>query len=291
MQDVEIHYLTRSSFRSIMDNNPILDKVHSYDESLSEILPILKKENFDFVVDLHNNIRSLRVKLALRKPSGTFPKLNFKKWLLVNFKRNNMPKIHIVDRYFKAVEQLGVRNDGQGLDFFISVKERVDPEVTFGWPKDGYIGLVVGAAHFTKRIPLVKLREICSQATLPIVALGGKDDAHIGEALAAEFPQKVYNACGKCTLNQSASVVKNARHIITGDTGLMHIAAAFQKPITVLWGNTVPELGMYPYLTESTWQSLEVQHLDCRPCSKIGFQRCPKGHFKCMLEQDVSGIR
>lgn len=274
-----------------MDNNPILDKVHSYDESLSEILPILKKENFDFVVDLHNNIRSLRVKLALRKPSGTFPKLNFKKWLLVNFKRNNMPKIHIVDRYFKAVEQLGVRNDGQGLDFFISVKERVDPEVTFGWPKDGYIGLVVGAAHFTKRIPLVKLREICSQATLPIVALGGKDDAHIGEALAAEFPQKVYNACGKCTLNQSASVVKNARHIITGDTGLMHIAAAFQKPITVLWGNTVPELGMYPYLTESTWQSLEVQHLDCRPCSKIGFQRCPKGHFKCMLEQDVSGIR
>ncbi len=289
MQDVEIHYLTRTSFRSIMDNNPIVDKVHAYTNSLSEVIPALKQEKFDYIVDLHNNLRSFRIKMMLRRPSATFPKLNFKKWLLVNFKRKNMPDIHIVDRYFKAAEQLGVRNDGQGLDFFIAVKDRVDPQETFGWPKQGYIGLVVGAAHFTKRIPLEKLREICAMIKLPIVALGGKEDAHIGEALEKEFPGHVYNSCGKFSLNQSASVVKNAKHIITADTGLMHIAAAFQRPITILWGNTVPELGMYPYLTE--WQSLEVEGLNCRPCSKIGFQKCPKGHFKCMLEQDVSSIR
>ncbi len=290
MQDVEIHYLTRKPFRSIVDNNPIVDKVHVYDQSLSEVIPALKAEQFDHIIDLHRNLRSFRIKMALRRPSTTFPKLNFKKWLLVNFKKNAMPDIHIVDRYFKAVEELGVRNDGMGLDFFISVKERVNPEESFGWPKEGYVGLVVGAAHFTKRIPLEKLREICRNIQLPIVALGGKEDAHIGAALENEFPGRVYNACGKCSLNQSASVVKNAKHIITADTGLMHIAAAFQRPITVLWGNTVPELGMYPYLTESTWKGLEVKGLDCRPCSKIGFQKCPKGHFKCMLEQDVSLI-
>lgn len=273
-----------------MDNNPIVDKVHFYKDSLSEVIPALKKEKFDHIVDLHRNLRSFRVKMMLRRPSSTFPKLNFKKWLLVNFKQRNMPDIHIVDRYFKAVEELGVRNDGQGLDYFIAVKERVDPQITFGWPKEGYVGLVVGAAHFTKRIPLEKLREICKNIKLPIVALGGKEDEKIGEALSEEF-QHVYNACGKCTLNQSASVVKNAKHIITADTGLMHIAAAFQRPITVLWGNTVPELGMFPYLTETTWQSLEVEGLNCRPCSKIGFQKCPKGHFKCMLAQDVGLIR
>lgn len=291
MQDVEIHYLTKSSFSSIMENNPIVDKVHSYNKSIREVIPDLKKEKFDFVVDLHNNLRSARVKFALRRPSATFPKLNFKKWLLVNFKKNYMPRIHIVDRYFKAVEQLGVTNDGQGLDFFISVKERVVPEITFGWPKEGYVALVVGAAHFTKRIPIEMLRSICRKIDLPIVAIGGKEDSKIGEKLATEFKGKVYNACGKCTLNQSASVIKNAHHVITADTGMMHIAAAFQKPITVLWGNTVPQLGMYPYMPSTTWQSLEVEGLDCRPCSKIGFQKCPKGHFRCMMDQNTSLIR
>jgi len=288
--DAEIHYLTKTNFRSITENNPLLDKVHSFDQSIKEILPALKKEKFDFVVDLHNNLRSFRVRTALRRPSATFPKLNFKKWILVNFKKNLLPDIHIVDRYFKAVEPLGVVNDGQGLDFFISVKERVVPELTFGWPKENYIALVVGAAHFTKRIPLEKLREICRNTEGPIVALGGKEDAATGEKLAAEFPEKVYHACGKCSLNQSASVIKHARHVITGDTGLMHIAAAFQRPITVLWGNTVPEFGMYPYVQNTKWQSLEVDGLDCRPCSKIGFSKCPKGHFKCMLDQQVSQI-
>ncbi len=290
MPNAEIHFLTKTAFRSITENNPLLDVVHSFDSSLKEILPHLKKEKFDFVVDLHNNLRSWRVRMALGRPSATFPKLNVKKWLLVNFKKNYLPETHIVDRYFEAVRPLGILNDHQGLDFFISVKERVVPELTFGWPKEQYTALVVGAAHFTKRIPIEKLMEICERLDGPIVALGGKEDAEIGEKLAEAFPNKVYHACGKCSLNQSASVIKHAKHVITADTGLMHIAAAFQRPITVLWGNTVPEFGMYPYVQDVQWQSLEVKDLDCRPCSKIGFQKCPKGHFRCMMDQDVSLI-
>ncbi len=274
-----------------MDNNPLIDKVHAYDKSLSEVIPELKKENFDFIVDLHNNLRSFRVKMMLRRRSATFPKLNFKKWILVNFKRDTMPSVHIVDRYFKAVEPLGVSNDGQGLDYFILVKDRVDPKADFGFPIEGYVGLVVGAAHFTKRIPLQKLVQICENLNFPVVALGGPEDVAIGEALEKQFPGKVHNACGKYNLHQSACIVKQARHIITADTGLMHIAAAFSKPITVIWGNTVPELGMYPYLAEGEWQSLEVEGLNCRPCSKIGFRKCPKGHFKCMLDQDVGLVK
>ncbi len=288
--NAEIHYLTRTPFRSIVDHSPIVDKVFAYSKKLSEVVPELKQENYDFVVDLHHNLRSQRIKLALRKPSGTFPKLNIAKWLLVNFKKRSMPDIHIVDRYFKAVEKLGVNNDHQGLDFFISVKERVVPEMVFGWPKEGYIALVAGAAHFTKRIPISKLREICATSPMPVVVLGGKEDVEIGELLMNEFPQYVYNACGKCSLNQSASVIKHAKHVITADTGLMHIAAAFHRKITVLWGNTVPELGMYPYQTEVPWNSLQVEGLSCRPCSKIGYQKCPKGHFKCMMDQDVTRI-
>ena len=71
--------------------------------------------------------------------------------------------------------------------------------------------------------------------------------------------------------------------MVSHDTGLMHIAAAFGKEIFSVWGNTVPAFGMYPYRTE--FRVLEVPGLACRPCSKIGFAKCPQGHFKCMRDQ------
>ncbi|MBK8562534.1 MAG: hypothetical protein IPN76_04120 [Saprospiraceae bacterium] len=74
---------------------------------------------------------------------------------------------------------------------------------------------------------------------------------------------------------------------------MMHIAAAFQKRILSIWGNTMPALGMYPYFGEANADkntSFEVPDLTCRPCSKIGHQTCPKGHFRCMNDQDVKKI-
>jgi ADP-heptose:LPS heptosyltransferase len=68
----------------------------------------------------------------------------------------------------------------------------------------------------------------------------------------------------------------------------MHIAAALRKPIVSIWGNTIPEFGMYPYFPMNSARSVisEVKDLHCRPCSKLGFKKCPKQHFKCMMLQD-----
>ena len=70
----------------------------------------------------------------------------------------------------------------------------------------------------------------------------------------------------------------------------MHIAAAFKKKIISIWGNTIPEFGMYPYLPDKSSEIIQVENLKCRPCSKIGFQKCPKKHFKCMLEIDEERV-
>ncbi|MEM6699004.1 MAG: glycosyltransferase family 9 protein, partial [Bacteroidota bacterium] len=90
----------------------------------------------------------------------------------------------------------------------------------------------------------------------------------------------------------SASVVRQAYKVITHDTGMMHIAAAFQKEILSVWGNTIPEFGMYPYYGSQKDRNttFEVNNLSCRPCSKIGHETCPKGHFKCMELQDTGAI-
>jgi len=283
--DCELHFLTKKAFVSIVVNNPNVDKVHSIEKDVNEIIPQLYKEDFDFVVDLHNNIRTYLVKKKLKKPSASFNKLNIQKWILVNFKRNFLPDIHIVDRYFKTLESLGVENDNQGLDFFIDENDKIKKSQLPEYHRDGFIGIVIGGKHSTKILPDEKIISICKKINKPIILLGGPDDFEKGEIIQKNFGDKVYNSCGKYSINQSASLISLAEKVITNDTGLMHIAAAYKKKIVSVWGNTVPAFGMYPYLPEAVKENsliVEVKNLNCRPCSKIGFKECPKKHFKCM---------
>lgn len=285
IMDCELHFLTKKAFVSIVVNNPNVDKVHSIEKDVNEIIPQLYKEDFDFVVDLHNNIRTYLVKKKLKKPSASFNKLNIQKWILVNFKRNFLPDIHIVDRYFKTLESLGVENDNQGLDFFIDENDKIKKSQLPEYHRDGFIGIVIGGKHSTKILPDEKIISICKKINKPIILLGGPDDFEKGEIIQKNFGDKVYNSCGKYSINQSASLISLAEKVITNDTGLMHIAAAYKKKIVSVWGNTVPAFGMYPYLPEAVKENsliVEVKNLNCRPCSKIGFKECPKKHFKCM---------
>lgn len=282
----EVHVLTRKSNRNLFVSNPYVDQVHGYENSLSEVIPILVKAKYDHIVDLHKNLRSFRVRLALKKPASSFPKLNVQKYLLVNFKINRMPAVHIVDRYFEAVKPLGVINDGLGLDYFIPEQDQlqlVDLPEAF---RNGFVAVVVGGKHATKVLPAEKVIEVCHHLSCPIILLGGPEDAEMAESIANELGSQVWNSCGLFNLNQSASVLKLAKSVLTNDTGLMHIAAAFHKPIVSVWGNTIPELGMYPYLPSAGDQSVIIENksLECRPCSKIGYKKCPKGHFRCMLD-------
>lgn len=288
--ETEIHYLTKKSFRGILENNPHISKVHTIEKEVNEIINELKKENFDFIADLHNNIRSSQVKLKLGKPSASFKKLNFRKWLLVNFKIDTMPAVHVVDRYLQTVEALGIKNDHKGLDYFIPGKDEVNIASLPLSHQNGYIGFVIGAKHFTKQLPVEKIISICKKINRPIVLLGGKEDLERAEMIEKAVGPGIYNSCGKYNLNQSASLVKQAAKIISHDTGLMHIAAAFKKEIVSVWGNTVPAFGFTPYLPAAGSKMVEVKGLSCRPCSKIGYDQCPKGHFKCMKEMDENSV-
>jgi lipopolysaccharide heptosyltransferase II len=288
--ETEIHYLTKKAFRSILENNPYIAQVHTIEKDVNEVIADLKKENFDHIIDLHNNLRSAEVKLRLGKPASTFKKLNFRKWLLVNFKLNTMPALHVVDRYMKAAEILGIKNDAKGSDYFIPPADEVNITSLPPAFHQGYIAFVIGAKHATKQLPLEKIISICKKINAPIVLLGGKEDRGKAEEIEKAVGALVYNACGKYKLNQSASLVKQASRVISHDTGLMHIAAAFKKEIISVWGNTVPGFGFSPYLPAPASGIVEVKGLSCRPCSKIGYEKCPLGHFKCMREIDENAF-
>ena len=288
--DAEIHYLTKQTFIPLLEHNPYIDKLHTIVDNISEIRHELIEENFDFIIDLHRNIRTLKVKRMLKAPQFSFDKINWEKWLIVNFKIDKLPNIHIVDRYLDTLQKWNIVNDEKGLDYFIG-----DNDVIEDLPEEfnnGYVAISVGAAHATKTLPKEKLKSLVKKLNKPVILLGGKEDIEKADYVSKDIIAPVLNGCGKYRINQSAYLIKNARVVISHDTGLMHIAAAFNKPIVSLWGNTIPEFGMYPYMPEYVGQSkiFEINDLKCRPCSKLGYNKCPKKHFKCMEMIDLNEV-
>lgn len=287
-KEVELHFVTKKRFAPILHHNPHIDQLHLLDGKLSALVARLRKERFDFLVDLHHNTRSAILKLALGRPSSSFYKMNIEKWLLTRFKINRMSSLHVVDRYFAAASTLGVENDGKGLDFFLPDGMTRLPEALPHSFQDAFIAFAIGGRHATKRLPNEKIISIIKKLPLAVVLLGGKDDSTNGKTIATACGQQVFNACGSLSLKESAFLVKQAELVVAHDTGLMHIAAAFNKHIVSVWGSTVTDFGMYPYMPDyqDRLHIAEVKDLPCRPCSKIGYRKCPKGHFDCMMKMD-----
>lgn len=288
VENAEIHFVTKQKFACIVSSNPNIQKVHIFDDNFAQLIPELEKENFDYIIDLHNNFRSNRIKRRLKISSFSFDKLNWQKMLLIRFKINRLPKVHIVDRYLETVSVFDAGNDNKGLDYFIPENDGFRMEELPEPFQNGYIAFAIAGTYHTKKLPVEKISEICQNINYPVILLGGKNEYDEGEKVLSQSNGNVLNYAGKITLNQSASLVRDARIVLTNDTGLMHIAAAFKKKILSFWGNTVPALGMTPYLPDDNSTILEIEDLKCRPCSKLGFKKCPKKHFKCMNDMDVN---
>lgn len=291
--NAEIHFLTKPAFASIVLANPYVAKVITLSDDFEKMTALLKGEEYDHVIDLHHNLRSARLKLALGRPSSSFHKLNFKKWLMVNFKINRLPSKHIVDRYLDAVMFLGVHNDNAGLDFIIPEDKKVNVPQQFNIQPGAYASIVIGAAHETKCMTAEQIADVCRMLEMPVILLGGKQEISKANAIIQLANSSlIKSACGGFNISQSASILDQSATIITHDTGLMHIAAALKKPQVVVWGNTIPDFGMYPYYGDKNiqWISFEQPDLPCRPCSKLGYQKCPKGHFRCILDHDLRSI-
>lgn len=279
---VEVHYCTKRAYESLIAYNPYLDKRFYLDaDGIGPLVKQLRAERYDYIIDLHNNLRTSLIKLLLGIPAFSFDKLNWQKWALVRLKVNVLPNRHIVERYLDTVKPLGVENDDRGLDYFIPYRDQVEDDWLPQSHQRDFVAYAIGGQHATKKLPLPRMIELCRKINYPIVLLGGKEDAEVAHAIETELgSQLIYNACGKYNINQSASLLERARVVFSHDTGLMHIAAALKKKVYSIWGNTTPYFGMYPYKTP--FLILENNNINCRPCSKIGYNRCPLGHFRCM---------
>jgi ADP-heptose:LPS heptosyltransferase len=285
----EIHFLTKREFQYIYTKNPYLTRLHLLKPTLQETIRDIKAENFDYIIDLHNNLRTTLIKLLTRIPASTYKKDRVTKWLAMKFKWKKLfSALHLVDRYMKTVEFLGVHNDNKPIDYYIAQNYSLE-ELLPASHHGSFVAFVIGATHYNKRMPNDKIIDACKEIKLPIVLLGGNDVKENALEIIEALGAQVYSTCGLTNLDQSVFIVSKATKVIGFDTGLTHIAEAFNIPIASIWGSTTPELlGVFPYKVSD---SLVIGvDLPCRPCSKFGLDHCPLGHFKCMRDIQTEEI-
>jgi len=280
----EVHLLTQKRFAFVHEANPFVNKIWAVEKSGMEVFNELKEENFDYIIDLQNSLRSRSIRKKLGALSFHVNKQNFRKWIQVNLGVWKGPIKHIVDRYIDTLKSFKVQNDGMGLEYFIpsstTLIQNILPEE---FVQERYTVIAVGGAHEGKRWSEENWKELSQKFhDERIVWIGGKEDSiHLTHS-----PNHL-DLIGKCTVHESARIVEHAKAVICGDTGMMHISAAFKKDIIVLWGCTTPDLGMGVYRPKpEVGDHMHTAYLQAkrngRPCSKLG-NNCKYGmHNKCI---------
>lgn len=276
----QLHVITKPLSAQLLQGNPFIDSLIEYDGSALQ-LSELHSQHYDCIIDLHNNHRSRRLRRSFPCRSLVYRKENFAKFILVLLKRDIMSGRHVVDRYFDAVKPLGVVNDGKGLE--LSPFTFQSPLFSTSRP---FVVIACGAQHETKRIPPDKIALIANSIDAPVALLGDNSDGLRIRHLA--LSSNVVNLCGLTTLTESAAIISQASAVVTSDSAMMHVAAAYRRKVLALWGSTSPRFGFWAYATDRT--DYTVPSLPCWPCRRMGSSRCPKGHFHCMMNQDYNAI-
>jgi ADP-heptose:LPS heptosyltransferase len=287
MSGYEVHYLVKRQFKSAIQNNQYIDKLFTLEEA--GLKKRLRLEKYGMVIDLQNNLKSLKIRSGLSKDIKIVNKENLKKLVLVRAGLDLLNSEHIVDRYFKAIENTGVKNDGKGLDFYLSDDFKISLNKTEYSIEQAYIAWIIGASYPKKTLPSEHIIQTCNVLKIPVMLLGGVQDEKKGAYIVSTVIGKnVHNLCGKLSLEESAFMVKKASLVLSNDTGLMHIAAAYQKDIISFWGCTKPSLGMFPYKPGERSEEM-ISPSQKAPCSKLG-NRCKSDKNGCIQHIQVNDI-
>ena len=275
--DADIDFLTKNNYKNLLNSNPNITQTFGLSENKKELLNILKSKKYDCVIDLQNNLRSFKIRFAIGVKSYVYSKNNFKRYLLIQFGYNLLNN-HVVDRYFKTVKKLRITNDKRGVDYFMSDNTSIEFDTN-----QNYLIWCIGGTHEAKKLSFVQISDVLSHLNLPVILIGGSEDMELSEQIIQSTHSKiVYNFCGKTSIEESAYLLKKSQLVLTNDTGMMHIASAFDSPIISFWGCTKPSLGFYPYLPKKEGRKI-ITSVTKKPCSKHG-KYCRTNNQGCIKE-------
>jgi len=269
--NVSIDFLTKDKYNSLLASNTDIENLILLSNDISQTIKTLQANRYDMIIDLHNNLRSFRIRQSLHIKSYVLSKYSLKRFILIYFGVDFL-KNHVVDRYFETVKSIGVYNDKKGISYTLNPTTSIDFNT-----KQDYIAWVIGGSYETKKLSQKQIEDVISKLDVPVVLIGGNSENETADLIINNLVnKKIYNFCGIISLDQSALLIKYSKLVLTNDTGMMHISSAFSHPIISFWGCTKPSLGFYPYMPKNKVENL-ISICANKPCSKHG-KKC--NHFK-----------
>ena len=287
---VQIDFLVKKKYSEILSANPYISNLIFFENNIFETAKRIKKEKYDFILDIHNNFRTFLLTLFSGAKILRYKNYMFRRFFLAEFGLNfykERERIPVFQRYLKTAEPLGILYDNKGLDFFIDKNaENKFEQVRI----NQCIGICPVAVWKTKRwlkqnfVDLAK--KILDKQDCEILIFGGKNDFDYCENIKIQIGPKAKNLCG-LSLKETAVALRKCKQLLTNDTGLMHIAEALKIPTISIFGPTVEEFGFYP---QSEKSKIISKNYFCKPCSTKGSSKCPVGDFRCMTEISVEEV-
>jgi heptosyltransferase-2 len=291
--EAKLVYVTKRAMAPLVADNPHLAEVVTLepDEPVRHLARRLRALRPTHGLDLHGSLRSAALRLLVRCHWTGYRKRKLARTLLISTKLDvyraspPSPPVPVAERYFEAARRLDARPDGAPPEFFLGrgATERVAQWLAARGLADASLAaLAPGAAHATKRWPVAHWSALAGRlrtAGFEPVIVGGPDDRGLAQQLAAEGAGA--GAAGEFSLQETGALLARARVVVSGDTGVMHMATAVGAPVVALFGPTVEQFGFFPYRARAT---VLQRALDCRPCSATGTATCPLGHHRCLVD-------
>jgi heptosyltransferase-2 len=300
-----IDFVTSQEFKEIYKYNPYISNLIEYDKSsnfeqiatqkndIKQNLPLGK---YDYVIDLQRNMRTKIFRSGLGEIYFLVHKRRLHKLSLVYLKKplyKTLIPVPEVNRF--CVRELDVKNDNKGLEIWLPEEKGLQnypPEFKQRKKDEFYkIAIAPGAYHFTKRYPkerFVNLIELISKKiNAEFYIIGGMKDKEITDYIKLNSKVNITDYSNSTSILETAKILNTMDVLITNDTGVMHIAASRKIPVLAIFGSTVKEFGFIPYGTD---YRIAESTINCRPCTHIGRNECPRKHFDCMMNITVEKL-
>lgn len=289
--DARITVVTRAGYAPLLAHNPRLTEVIGWEvgSSLAALGQRLRALTPTHRIDLHGSLRSRQLRWHVGGAWTSYPKDRLARARLIRSHRDvYQDRRHVAERYFDAARELDVTPDEHSLELFLP-RSATETAATFlgGHGLGGsrqLIAVAPGAAHFTKRWPVhhwtALVRRLVENGN-DVVVVGGPEDREASETVAAAGGDRAATTAGGFNLLGTGGLLKRARALVSGDTGVMHLATAVGTPVVALFGPTVEQFGFFPYHAKATVLQRE---LSCRPCSAHGGPKCPLKHHRCLQD-------
>ena len=290
--DIKIDFLVLDRFKEAIIGNPNIDNLIVFEKgnndgikNIRKFAKELKKNNYDYVFDLHSKIRSRLITIFIGVKTFRYLKRSLYKTILVKL---GLIKYRadstIVKNYFDAFKVLEIEYAGEDLEFNFSKKDKQTEEYY-----KNYVVFAPGASKNTKKWTVEGFGSLANlinkKNKKKIILIGNKGERNECEDINKKSGNICINLAGKLSLKESGALLSKADFLITNDSGPFHIGRGVKTKSYVIFGPTDPNMFEYDELGV-----LIYGEEPCSPCSLHGDKKCPKGHFNCMKNISAEDI-